>query len=226
MQQAVSRHGQSWQRAFEALPTGERRHNWTVVNGKRDVNNSDVGEAHALASHVAAVAAFRDSLAFERLFRHFAPRVKAYLMRVGADAATAEEVMQETMVALWRKAGQFDPAKSSVSTWVFTIARNLRIDAYRRERHPEIDPHDPALVPDEHPDVALESFQNIERVRGAMAALSEAEQVVLRLAYFEDKPQSAIAQQLGIPLGTVKSRVRLAFGKLRAALSDSVGEAK
>lgn len=171
------------------------------------------------------IAATGDRAAFEVLFRHFAPRVKAYLSR-GGGAAAAEELMQETMVAVWRKASQFDPSRSSASTWIFTIARNLRIDAYRRERHPEYDPNDPALVPEAEPaaDLVIEQRQSAEMIGAALGRLSEAEQSILRLAYFEDEPQSAISRRLGVPLGTVKSRVRLAFGKLRAALGETDGE--
>lgn len=182
--------------------------------------------AREMAQHIRAVADQQDRAAFERIFRHFAPRVKAYLVRVGGDAATAEEVMQETMVAVWRKAAQFDVSKSSPSTWIFTIARNLRIDVYRRERRPEIDPDDPVLSPEPEPaaDSVIAGWQEAGRVNAALASLSAAEQAVLRLAYFEDEAQSAISKKLGIPLGTVKSRLRLAFGKLRAALDDKTGD--
>lgn len=182
--------------------------------------------AREMAQHIRAVADQQDRAAFERIFRHFAPRVKAYLVRVGGDAATAEEVMQETMVAVWRKAAQFDVSKSSPSTWIFTIARNLRIDVYRRERRPEIDPDDPVLAPEPEPaaDSVIAGWQEAGRVNAALASLSAAEQAVLRLAYFEDEAQSAISKKLGIPLGTVKSRLRLAFGKLRAALDDKTGD--
>ena len=181
-----------------------------------------------MADYLRCVAESHDRSAFEKLFRHFAPRVKAYLLRAGGNASTAEDLMQETMVTIWRKAGQYDPSRASASTWVFTIARNLRIDAYRRERHPEIDPDDPALVPDDVPsaDMLIQTQQIAESVNAALASLSEAEQTVIRLAYFEHQAQSAISEQLGIPLGTVKSRVRLAYGKLRASLADNVGDTK
>lgn len=179
-----------------------------------------------MAECLRSIAASQDRAAFESLFRHFAPRIKAYLLKSGGDSAAAEELMQETMVTVWRKAVQFDPAKSSASTWIFTIARNLRIDAFRRERRPELDPNDPALVPSSDPDphIAMEAQQAAERIRAAMAELSTNEQAVLQLAYFDDKAQSTIAKQLDIPLGTVKSRLRLAFGKLRTALEPSLGD--
>lgn len=190
-------------------------------SGERDT-------AREMSDCIRMVAVAQDRTAFETLFRHFAPRVKAYLVRAGGNAAAAEELMQETMVTVWRKADLFDPGRSSASTWIFTIARNLRIDAFRHERRPELDPNDPALVPEDEPpaDASLESRQTAEIVCAAIAGLSSAEQAVLRLAYFEDQPQSAIAEELGIPLGTVKSRIRLAFGKLRAAIAEKTGDLK
>ena len=161
---------------------------------------------------------------FELLFRHFAPKVKAYMARTGS-AAAAEELMQETMVAVWNKSSMYDPEKGAASTWIFTIARNLRIDAYRRERHPEFDENDPALQPaiDPPADHRLEGEESARLVREALTALPPDQAEVLRLAFFEDKSQSTIAATLGVPLGTVKSRMRLAFAKLRGAVEVSEG---
>lgn len=182
--------------------------------------------ARRMAECIAAIAASQDRVAFEELFRYFAPRVEAYLRRLGAPQPAAEELMQEAMVTVWRKAGQFDPQKASASTWLFTIVRNLRIDAYRRERRPELDPDDPALTPDPHPraDDLLGAQQSADRLREALTLLNDNERMILNLAYFDDKSHSEIAAGLGIPLGTVKSRIRLAFAKLRNALGDSLGE--
>ncbi len=159
---------------------------------------------------------------FEVLFRHFAPRVKAYMARSGSPGA-AEELMQETMVSVWNKAAMYDPAKGAAATWIFSIARNLRIDAWRRERHPEFDEQDPAFQPAPEPaaDNRLEIAQSAAQVRAALGALPPDQAEVLRLAYFEDSSQSAIATALGVPLGTVKSRMRLALAKLRMALGDA-----
>jgi RNA polymerase sigma-70 factor (ECF subfamily) len=126
------------------------------------------------------------------------------------------------MVAVWRKADRYDPAKASASTWIFTIARNLRIDAYRREKHPEIGADDPVLSPDpvEAPDASLGREQDAGRLAEALARLSDGEQALLRMSFFDDLSHSVIAGRLGLPLGTVKSRIRLAFGKLRNALAQ------
>ncbi|WP_439573212.1 sigma-70 family RNA polymerase sigma factor [Phreatobacter sp.] len=175
---------------------------------------------------IAAIAASQDRAAFEELFRYFAPRVEAYLRRLGSPQPAAEELMQEAMVTVWRKAGQFDPAKASASTWLFTIVRNLRIDAYRREKRPELDPDDPALArePDPQADALLSGQQSADRLRDALRLLNDNERIILNLAYFDDKSHSEIAAELGLPLGTVKSRIRLAFAKLRNALGASLGE--
>ncbi|HYM30755.1 MAG TPA: sigma-70 family RNA polymerase sigma factor, partial [Candidatus Cybelea sp.] len=104
-------------------------------------------DREAFADLIQAVAAARDRAAFAALFRHFAPRVKSYLMRLGAENAQAEELAQEVLLTVWHKAATFDRRQASASTWIFTIARNRRIDALRRERRPELDPTDPMLVP-------------------------------------------------------------------------------
>jgi RNA polymerase sigma-70 factor (ECF subfamily) len=167
-----------------------------------------------------AVAERRDRKAFVRLFELFGPRIKGYLMRQGADRSSAEDLVQDVMLTVWRRAAQFDPDKAAASTWVFTIARNRRIDTLRRARRPEIDPEDPALVrePDDPADRVVEATQRRECLHAAVAELPEDQARLLRLAYFEDKSHSVIAAELSLPLGTVKSRLRLAMGKLRAAL--------
>lgn len=143
-------------------------------------------------------------------------------MRGGCDPASAEEVVQEVMVTLWRRAETFDPAQASASTWVFTIARNKRIDMIRRERRPEIDADDPALVPEAEPaaDRVVESVQDSEQLHAALIVLPTEQQEILRLAYFEDLPHREIAQRCDMPLGTVKSRIRLALSRLRKSMKD------
>jgi RNA polymerase sigma factor (sigma-70 family) len=173
---------------------------------------------------LARVGRMHDVGDFEVLFRHYAPRVKAYMARTGS-ARSAEELMQETMIAVWNKSALYDPGKGTASTWIFTLARNLRIDAYRREKHPEFDENDPAFQPDPEPaaDTRLEGEQSAELLRGALRSLPADQAEVLRLAFFEDSSQSTIAERLGVPLGTVKSRMRLAFQKLRATLGQPGG---
>lgn len=175
-----------------------------------------------LSKYVLDIARTCDRAAFAALYSHFAPRLKTYLMRLGLPSNIAEELAQETMVTVWRKAATFSPGRAAASTWIFTIARNLRIDHLRRNRLPaDFDP-DPSQALDEtpSPDAALLGAEQIERVRVAMAELSPDQVVIVQLFYFHEKPHSEIAKALGIPLGTVKSRVRLALGRLRSLLED------
>lgn len=169
-----------------------------------------------------AVGRTRDRDAFAGLFAHFAPRVKAYMVRLGVPAAKAEDLAQETMLAVWRKAALFDPAKAEAATWVFTIARNLRIDALRRERHPEVSDEELADREDESPraDALVASGQRARRLRAALKDLTPEQAEVVTLSFFADLAHAAIAERLGLPLGTVKSRLRLAMGKIRRALGD------
>ena len=170
---------------------------------------------------IGAIAARADREAFAALFEHFAPRVKSYMLRLGAEPPLAEELAQETLLSVWRKASAFDRAKAAPSTWIFTIARNLRIDAARRSRRgdPVEDPSD-APDADPTPDAALAAAQSEDRVRAALGALPPEQAQVVRLSFFSDKPHSEIADELQLPLGTVKSRLRLAMGRLRDLLGD------
>nr|WP_210878613.1 sigma-70 family RNA polymerase sigma factor [Roseovarius autotrophicus] len=170
---------------------------------------------------VACMALVRDAgdeVAFARLFGHFAPRVKAFLMRSGADAALAEEVAQDVMATLWRKSHLFDPTRASVATWIFTIARNRRIDALRRAKRPE--PEDLPWGPEPEPDQteALMMQQESEKLGLALATLPEKQRVLIEKAYFGDLSHSEIAEETGLPLGTIKSRIRLALDRLRHAM--------
>jgi len=167
------------------------------------------------------VAEQQDRRAFGRLFQYFAPRIASFLERSGLSAAEAEEISQETMVAVWRKAALYDPAQAAVSTWVFTIARNLRIDLARKASRASAGVAAlgelPMRVEASVEDAALASERDA-RVRRAMATLSPEQATVLRLSFFAEKPHAEIARELSIPLGTVKSRTRLAMAKIRAIL--------
>jgi RNA polymerase sigma factor, sigma-70 family len=179
-------------------------------------------DADGLGRLLQAIAERRDRDAYARLFRHFSPRLKAFLMRGGLAANVAEELVQDTMLSVWRKADYFDPARGSAVTWVFTIARNLRIDHARANRHgtPEPDPSD-LPEPADLSDDLLISGERDARLREALRTLSEEQAQVVRLSFFSDKPHSEIASELGLPLGTVKSRIRLALMRLRTLLDDA-----
>lgn len=163
----------------------------------------------------------QDRQAFAALFDFYAPRVKAYLLRLNAPDSLAEELTQEVMLTVWRKAGQFDRSQASASTWIFRIARNRRIDAARRAAKPDLDGEDPALQPPEQeaPDDAAHASAREAHVREALADLPDEQVALLRMAFFDGLSHRDIADRVGVPLGTVKSRLRLAFDKLRKRLN-------
>ena len=160
----------------------------------------------------------QDKTAFAALFRHFAPRVKAFLMKSGAGETLAEECTQEVMATLWQKAHLFDPSRASVSTWIFTIARNRKIDALRRQKRPE--PEDLPWGPEAEPDQAeaMSLRQESEKLAEAVAQLPDKQRKLIEKAYFGDLSHSEIAAETGLPLGTIKSRIRLALERLRHAM--------
>ncbi len=175
-----------------------------------------------LRSLIEAIAAHGDRGAFGELFHYFAPRLMGFGLRSGADAASAEELVQETMLAVWRKAATFDASRATVSTWIFTIVRNKRIDMLRRQTYPEADLNEAAEIPSgESPaDDCLAAYQDGIALQHAMLTLPAEQIEVLHKAYFEGKTHRAIAVEMKLPLGTVKSRIRLALTRLRALLPE------
>ncbi len=216
---------------FEAVPWPEKADAPAVLHtyagGQRHTGHSleeqaKVTRTHAEPDWVAdlkLVAASQDAAAFARLFAHFAPRVKAFLMKSGADEAMAEECAQDVMATVWRKAALFDPSRASASTWIFTIARNRRIDMLRRQRRPE--PEDLTWGPEAEPDQldTLSLQQETRRLAQALETLPEKQRVLIERAYFGDLSHSEIAEATGLPLGTIKSRIRIALDRLRHAMS-------
>jgi len=184
------------------------------------VSSPATTEAQQLAFWLSRVAQLRDRAAFGQLFGHFAPRLKGYLIRLGCDAGAAEELVQDVMLTVWRRAESFDAAQAGVATWIFTIARNRRIDRLRSERHPAFDPNDPLLVPDEaeNAEQGIETAEREHSLRSAIMRLPKEQAELLQMAFFEDQPHSGIAAATRLPLGTVKSRIRLALARLRREL--------
>jgi RNA polymerase sigma-70 factor (ECF subfamily) len=168
---------------------------------------------------IASIAERRDKASFARLFLRFAPKLKSYFLRAGFAAAEAEDLTQDVMLTVWRKASLFDPGKAEPWGWIYAIARNLRIDQHRRAARRSAWPVDgtPSCV---DPNAQIEQADDARRVNGALLALPREQFVVVRLAYFDDKPHSEIARRLSVPLGTVKSRLRRAAARLRASLSE------
>jgi len=171
------------------------------------------------AAQIEAIRDRQDQAAFAALFGHFAPRVKGFLMKSGSAADFAEECAQEVMATVWRKAHLFDPGKASVSTWIYTIARNRKIDMLRKSRRPE--PEDLPWGPEAEPEAAdaMALQQDTEQLGRALAALPEKQRHLIERAYFGDLSHSEIAAQTGLPLGTIKSRIRLALDRLRHAMT-------
>jgi len=165
-----------------------------------------------------------DRQAFKTLFDHFAPRIKGFFLKKGCTADEAEEIAQETMIAVWRKATQFDPGTAGAAAWIFTIARNQRIDAARRTARAERlkeeveREYEPAFT--EPADLKMSRTEDAVRVAAAIDLLSAEQSLVIRLSFLEDRPHSEIAERLQIPLGTVKSRIRLAMNRLREILDE------
>ena len=171
---------------------------------------------------IVAIAENRDRTAFKRLFNYFAPRIKGFCQNNGSTADRADEVVQEAFVNIWRKAKLFDPSKASAGAWIFAIARNARIDLIRKENRPEADTTDPFFEQSEpeNPFAVLETERKSNLIRECVKDLPAEQQQVLKLAFFEEKPHSEVAEELGIPLGTVKSRIRLAFKRIRSEFGE------
>jgi len=164
--------------------------------------------------------------AFANIFQHFAPRVKSYMLKLGGVDEIAEELAQQTLLQVWRKAQQFDPGKAAASTWIFRIARNIRIDVLRKQKHFFDDDFDMAEIEDEQEDaeVTINREQKNRYVAIALAELPQDQAQIIRMSFYDGLSHGEIAKQLEIPLGTVKSRIRLAFGRLRESLYLKSGE--
>jgi len=163
----------------------------------------------------------QDRSAFAALFGHFAPRLKGFLMKGGMPAAAAEDCAQDVMATLWQKAHHFDPTRASVATWVFAIARNRRIDLARKDRRPE--PEDLPWSMEDEPDQAdlYMAAEETRRLGDALALLPEAQRALIQRAFYGDLSHSEIAAETGLPLGTIKSRIRLALDRLRTKMTQA-----
>ena len=169
------------------------------------------------------IATDRSEDAFRSLFNEYGPRVRNFMMQQGADPGLAEELAQETLITVWRKASLYSAEKGSATTWIYTIARNLRTDHIRRQRAWQELTEEPAQkIPsgDVPADEAMDARQRQVRVQAVLKELPPEQVEVVRLAFMEGLPHSEIATRLSLPLGTVKSRIRLAYQKLRTALKD------
>jgi RNA polymerase sigma-70 factor, ECF subfamily len=175
--------------------------------------------ADGCAALLAAIAERQDHLAFAQLFDRFAPRLEAYLRRLGAEPALAEDLTQEVMLVLWQRAGLYDPTRATASTWIFTIARNRFIDSIRcRPSEMAVDVYAVGVPADDDTERGFYLTQLERHLRRAVASLPSEQSQLIEHGYFRDKSQSALADEFDLPLGTVKSRQRLALGTLRRHL--------
>lgn len=169
---------------------------------------------------IVLVARERDREAFGALFRLFAPKVRSFALRRGVNGAQAEEVVQEVMLAVWRRAETFDPTRANAATWIYAIARNRMLDDLRRAGLPLVGDGEIDEEPGEEPghEHRLDGLRAAERLRRALETLPAEQSEVIRIAYYEGVSQRDLADRLGVPLGTVKSRTRLALDRLRSAM--------
>ena len=186
------------------------------------VHTADLEQRERHADCMERIAADQSREAFAELFAFFAPRLKAYMLRLGAAEPEAEELTQDVMITVWRKAAMYDRRQASVSTWIFRVARNRRIDVQRRTSKPPLEPDEPMLRPAEaeQPDSAVSRMQMEEQVRAQLATLPDEQLALLQAAFYDGLSHSEIARSHGLPLGTVKSRIRLALARLRGGLDD------
>jgi RNA polymerase sigma-70 factor, ECF subfamily len=169
---------------------------------------------------IVAIARTQDRGQFSQLFLYFGPRLKAFFIRLGVAPGSAEDLAQEVMLTVWRKANYFDPTRASAATWIFTIARNLRIDLKRREQKPPLTEDYVDTFEEPDPGEHTLTLEREQRVRAALEELPGEQAEVIRLSFFEDRPHAEIAKNLDIPLGTVKSRIRLAMNRLRVLVGE------
>ena len=207
--------GPLWRSNPAAAPRWNRPRRFSGERPKATVEWADL---------IGRVAAHGDRDAFKLLFEHFAPRVKGFLVKTGMNADAAEEIAQNTLLTVWRKAAQFDPVSAGAAAWIFTIARNLRIDsarqAARRARAAVSAERDGTPEVADSPETIMSRRDDVSRVEAALLRLSEEQSTVIRMSFIEERPHGEIAERLGLPLGTVKSRIRLAMARLRDFLDD------
>lgn len=191
---------------------------WSTVSDARALRNVEDG---ATTTALLVACGVRDRAAFAALYAGIGPRVKGYVARIARDPAIAEELTQDILLTVWRRADRYDPERASAETWIFAIARNRVIDTIRRRKLPQPDESDPTWVPaaPDPGDHVVASRQRSERIRDALLTLPDAQRDVMHQAFFESRSYPEIAEDQGVALGTVKSRARLAFERLRELLA-------
>ncbi len=191
-------------------------------SGSSNDNHTNLSEWDRLLLRVGSN---RDRSAFKKLYEHFAPRLKSFLLRIGSDMSAAEEICQESMIMVWRRAETFNPDSAGASTWIFTIARNKRIDKLRKDNRPLPDLNDPSFfqIPVDKSDDILQRVEEEKKIKNALKNLPPEQAKLIISAYYEEKSHRKIADEKNLPLGTVKSRIRLAINRLRTQLEELEG---
>lgn len=185
-----------------------------------NMNSVAARSESARAELIRAIAIKSDRAAFVSLFEYYAPKIKAQTIKFGLDPSVADDIAQDAMLAIWQRAGQFDPERGSASAWVFTIATHARIDRLRRDKRlaasVEIDAEDPALAIQ-----GLDETADAGKLSEVVQTLPDEQRRLVLLSFYSDMPHGEIAERLGLPLGTVKSRIRLAMSRLRKILGET-----
>ena len=194
----------------------------SMGSGSSNDNQNNLSEWDRLLLRVGSD---RDRSAFKKLYEHFAPRLKSFLLRIGSDMSAAEEICQESMIMVWRRAETFNPDSAGASTWIFTIARNKRIDKLRKDNRPLPDLNDPSFfqIPVDKSDDILQRVEEEKKITNALKNLPPEQAKLILSAYYEEKSHRKIADETNLPLGTVKSRIRLAINRLRSQLEELEG---
>ena len=194
----------------------------SMGSGSSNDNQNNLSEWDRLLLRVGSD---RDRSAFKKLYEHFAPRLKSFLLRIGSDMSAAEEICQESMIMVWRRAETFNPDSAGASTWIFTIARNKRIDKLRKDNRPLPDLNDPSFfqIPVDKSDDILQRVEEEKKIKNALKNLPPEQAKLILSAYYEEKSHRKIADETKLPLGTVKSRIRLAINRLRLQLDELEG---
>ncbi len=177
-----------------------------------------------MGDNLRAIASHRDEAAFSDFYGYYAGRVKSFLMGKGMSEEISEELTQEIMITVWRRAESYDPKKAAASTWLFTIARNRRIDYLRGNSRIEVELDDELLdvgnTEAESQATFVADEQAAQQLQRALAKLPQEQRQVMHLSYFRGQSHGDIAQWLDIPIGTVKSRIRLAMQSVRESLEE------
>jgi RNA polymerase sigma-70 factor (ECF subfamily) len=164
----------------------------------------------------------RDVDAFRELFNYFSPRIKSFLLKSGGSVSQAEECMQEAMASVWQKAHMFDPTKASAATWIFTIARNKQLDAIRKIRRPEPEDLPWMESKQDDPSESLILQEEQKNLAFAVSKLPKKQRILIEKAFYGDLSHSKISELTDLPLGTVKSRIRLSIERLRKELGKQI----